>query len=624
MASEEKNEAAPATKGGFDEIDIRQPANTNDKPPKSRSKLLTVCPYILGNELCERLAYYSISTNLVQYLIDVLHFGTVDANNTVTNWSGTVYIFPLLGAFLADSYWGRYNTIIIFSIIYILGLVGVTLSAGVPALHDGQHGINQSSFFIGMLYIVALGTGGIKPCVSSFGADQFDESDRAQAKEKSSFFNWFYWMINIGALIASLLVVNLQTKVSWAWGYAVPTMAFGLALTLFLLGTRLYKHVPPGGSALTRIGQVLFACVRKIRVKPPKDDSQLYEVHDKQSAVKGSRKLAHTEQMRFLDRAATHMPKQLPGKEEKWLYTVTQVEEVKRMLGFVPIMIATIIFNTVYAQMSTVFVEQGLTMDLSMGPNFSITSASLSAFDTIAIIILIPFYDRILIPFLSRYNLQPSYLQRVGIGLVISTFSMVAAAIVEAVRLGQVRRLGLENSTDPVPMSVFWLVPQYFIIGAAEIMVNIGTLEMFYSEAPDAMRSLGSALQLLTTSLGSYLASAVTIIVASATTKNGAVGWLPNNLNQGRLDYYYVVLVIMSVLNIFFFIFVARLYKYKKIDARSFDPEGTLTGVVDTPHGGLEVETHHEAKSGNALRPHNYQPPTPPYYGRISGGEMRD
>ena len=64
----------------------------------------------------------------------------------------------------------------------------------------------------------------------------------------------------------------------------------------------------------------------------------------------------------------------------------------------------------------------------------------------------------------------------------ISTFSMVAAAIVEAVRLGQVRRLGLENSTDSVPMSVIWLVPQYFIIGAAEIMVNIGTLEMFYSE----------------------------------------------------------------------------------------------------------------------------------------------
>lgn len=61
-----------------------------------------------------------------------------------------------------------------------------------------------------------------------------------------------------------------------------------------------------------------------------------------------------------------------------------------------------------------------------------------------------------------------------------------------------------------------------------------------------------------------------------------------------------------------------------QIDARSSDPEGTLTGVVDTPHGGLEVETHHEAKSGNALRPHNYQPPTPPYYGRISGGEMRD
>ncbi|CAL8471217.1 g10759 [Coccomyxa elongata] len=446
----------------------------------------------------------SISTNLVQYLIDVLGYGTVDANNTVTNWSGTVYIFPLLGAFLADSYFGRYNTIIIFSIVYILGLVGVTLSAGVPALHDGQHGINSSSLFIGMLYIVALGTGGIKPCVSSFGADQFDESDPDQAREKSSFFNWFYWMINIGALIASLLVVNLQTKVSWAWGYAVPTMAFGVALTVFLLGTRLHQHVPPGGSALTRIGQVLFACVRKFRVKPPKDAKELYEVDDKLSAVKGSREMAHTDQLKCLDR-------------------------------FVPIMISTIVFNTVYAQMSTVFVEQGLTMDLSMGPHLSITSASLSAFDTIAIIILIPFYDRILIPFLSRYNLQPTYLQRVGTGLVISTFSMVAAAI-------------------------------YFIIGAAEIMVNIGTLEMFYSEAPDAMRSLGSALQLLTTALGSYVATAITSIVASVTTRGGSVGLLPDNLNQGRLDYCYVVLVIMSVLNIFFFLIVAKLYKYKKIE----------------------------------------------------------
>ncbi|EIE19573.1 PTR2-domain-containing protein [Coccomyxa subellipsoidea C-169] len=573
-----------------------------------------------GNELCERLAYYRYAADRIR-IVYLTHF---EFHESVTNWSGTVYIFPLLGAFLADSYWGRYNTIIIFSIIYILGLVGVTLSAGVPALNEGYNGINSSSFFIGMLYIVALGTGGIKPCVSSFGADQFDESDPKQAREKSSFFNWFYWMINIGALIASLLVVNLQTKVSWAWGYAVPTMAFGVALALFLLGTRLYQHVPPGGSALTRIGQVLFACVRKIRVKPPKDNKLLYEVDDKQSAVKGSRKLTHTEQMRWLDRAATPMPQRAPGRQEKWLYTVTQVEEVKRMLGFVPIMIATIVFNTVYAQMSTVFVEQGLTMDLSMGPNFSITSASLSAFDTIAIILLIPFYDRILIPFLTRYNLQPSYLQRVGIGLVISTFSMVVAAIVEAVRLGEVHRLGLENSTDPVPMSVFWLVPQYFIIGAAEIMVNIGTLEMFYSEAPDAMRSLGSALQLLTTSLGSYLASAVTSIVASATTKNGAVGWLPNNLNQGRLDYYYVVLVIMSVLNVFFFISVARMYKYKKVETRNFDPEGTPAGVVDTPHGGLEVETHHEAKSGTASRPHNYQPLTPPCYGRISGGDARD
>lgn len=84
-------------------------------------------------------------------------------------------------------------------------------------------------------------------------------------------------------------------------------------------------------------------------------------------------------------------------------------------------------------------------------------------------------------------------------------------------------------------------------------------------QAPDAMRSLASALQLLTNALGSYVATAVTSIVNSVTTRDGSLGWLPNNLNQGRLDYYYVVLVILSVINIFFFIFVAHLYKYKKV-----------------------------------------------------------
>ncbi|KAK9827716.1 hypothetical protein WJX81_004356 [Elliptochloris bilobata] len=525
--------------------------------PKRRSKLLTVAPFILGNELCERLAYYSIATNLVQYLIDVLGFSVTDANTTVTNWSGACYILPLLGAFLADSYWGRYVTIIVFSIVYMLGLGGITLSAGVLALHGEHAAINQRAFFVAALYIVAIGTGGIKPCVSTFGADQFDEDDPRDVKEKASFFNWFYWSINIGALVASLLVVNLQTSVSWAVGYAVPLAAFGLALAIYLAGTPLYHRVAPGGSALTRIAQVLWAAAVKWRLRPAPPE-QLHELPDGKAAVRGSRRLAHTNHCNFLDRAATKRPGLPADSDDRWLYTVTQVEEVKRMASFVPIMLATIVFNTVYAQMSTVFVEQGMTMDLRMG-KISIASASLSAFDTIAIIVLIPLYDWVLAPWLRW-----TYLQRIGWGLVVSTFSMVAAAVVEVVRLRQVHALGLENSKAAVPISVFWLVPQYFIVGAAEILVNIGTMELFYSEAPDAMRSTASALQLVTTALGNYVATGVTMAVTSATTAGGRRGWLPDNLNQGRLDLYYTVLVLLSAANMLFFLVVAHFYQYKK------------------------------------------------------------
>ncbi|XP_076926363.1 protein NRT1/ PTR FAMILY 8.1-like [Bidens hawaiensis] len=532
------------------------------------------CPFILGNECCERLAYYGMSTNLLLYFKNNLHQHSATASKNLSNWSGTCYITPLLGAFLADSYLGRYWTIAIFSIIYVLGMSLLTLSASIPGLKpkcisdENCHGTGTT---IGVtflaLYLVALATGGIKPCVSSYGADQFDDADEVEKKHKSSFFNWFYFSINIGALIASSLLVWIQDNVGWGWGFGIPAVAMAVAVASFFSGTRLYRSQRPGGSPLTRICQVVVAAWRKRRVHVPDDKTVFYETEDTKSAIVGSRKLDHTEDFSFLDKAAIELQSDhAKGPINPWrLCTVTQVEEFKSIIRLLPIWATGIIFSCVYSQMSNLFVLQGSFMDITIN-NFPIPPASLSIFDTLSVIFWVPVYDRALVPLARKYTGHKSgltQLQRMGTGLVISIFAMLAAGILEVVRLGIVRRNNYYD-LEHMPMSIFWQVPQYFLIGCAEVFTFIGQLEFFYDQAPDSMRSLCSALSLTTVSLGNYLSSLLVTIVMSVSTKGGKPGWIPDNLNRGQLQNFFWLLSALSVVNLGAYLVVAKWYTYKR------------------------------------------------------------
>ncbi|EMS66817.1 Peptide transporter PTR5 [Triticum urartu] len=434
------------------------------------------CPYILANECCERLAYYGMSTNLVNFMKDRMGMANAAAANNVTNWGGTCYITPLIGAFLADAYLGRFWTIASFMIIYIFGLGLLTMATSVHGLVPtcAAKGVcdptpGQSAAVFIALYLIALGTGGIKPCVSSFGADQFDEHDDVERKSKSSFFNWFYFSINIGALVASSVLVYVQTHVGWSWGFCLPAGAIG--------------------------------------------------------------------------------------------------EELKSVGRRLPIWASGIVFATVYGQMSTMFVLQGNTLDASIGPKFKIPSASLSIFDTLSVIAWVPVYDRLLVPAVRSVTGRPrgfTQLQRMGIGLVVSMFAMLAAGVLELVRLRTIAQRGLYGEKDVVPISIFWQVPQYFIIGAAEVFTFVGQLEFFYDQAPDAMRSMCSALSLTTVALGNYLSTLLVTVVAKLTTRGGKQGWIPDNLNVGHLDYFFWLLAALSLLNFAVYLLIASWYTYKK------------------------------------------------------------
>jgi peptide/histidine transporter 3/4 len=242
---------------------------------------------------------------------------------------------------------------------------------------------------------------------------------------------------------------------------------------------KVYRFQKHRGSLLTWMLQVAIAACRKSRVPLPAGPSLLHEVAsaDGKAAIEGSRRLEHTEQLRCLDSMVNPDP---------WrLCTVTQVEELKRMVRLLPVWATSIVMSAVYSQMTTMFVLQGNTLDPRMGPSFKITAASLSIFDTIAVIVWALAYDRFIVPAVRSVTGHPrglTQLQRMGIGLVISIFSMVAATH------------SMLDSKDYLPISIFWQVPRYFIIGAAEVFTFVGQIEFFYDQSPDAIRSMGSAL----------------------------------------------------------------------------------------------------------------------------------
>ncbi|KAK4804685.1 hypothetical protein SAY86_004502 [Trapa natans] len=454
----------------------------------------------------------------------------------------------------------------------------LTLSATIPALKPPECEASvcpatttaeYAIFFLG-LYLIALGTGGIKPCVSSFGADQFDDTDARERPKKVSFFNWFYFSINIGALVSCTLLVWIQDDVGWGLGFGIPALFMGLAVLSFFAGTPLYRLQKAGGSPITRFCQVMVAACRNWAVEVPEEKCLLYEMPEGKCAIPGSRKLGHTDELKCLDKAAviTEHHARSGDFSNPWsICTVTQVEELKTLIRMFPIWATGIVFSAVYAQMSTMFVEQGEMMDTVVG-SFTIPAASLSVFDVISVILWVPIYDRAIVPAARRFTGNPTgftVLQRMGIGLFVSAAAILAAGLVEMERLRLARDLGLTDEDVPVPMSILWQIPQYFLVGASEVFTYIGQLDFFYNQSPDATRSLCSALSLLTSSLGSYLSSLILTVVTAVTTEGGRAGWIPDNLNEGHLDYYFWLLAGLSLLNALVYIFCASKYKQKVV-----------------------------------------------------------
>ena len=289
---------------------------------------------------------------------------------------------------------------------------------------------------------------------------------------------------------------------------------------------------------------------------------------------------------RFLDKAAVITDAEANTKSRWRLCTVTQVEEFKSFVRILPVWASTIALSISFAQLSTFFISQAHIMDRKLGPDFVIPAGSIPVFSAMNALILVPIYEKWIVPILRRHTGHRrgiTSLQRMGIGLFVSIFALASAALVEKRR---------RDHSRASTMSVFWLLPQFFLIGSAEVFTYVGQLEFFYDEATDGTRSLSSAMFLSEIGIGSWLSTAIVKII-EGTTGGEEKGWLRNTLNTSRLDYFYWVLTGINVANFFIYLWIAGLYKEKGGASGSVrdEPMAELGGEAGREDGKGELES---------------------------------
>ncbi|XP_062579966.1 solute carrier family 15 member 4-like isoform X2 [Saccostrea cucullata] len=496
-----------------------------------RGKHLLLAMAILFTELCERLTYYSVTANMVLFCTSVLELETTTAASVSLRFTGTVFIIPVIGGYIADTLAGKYNTILGSGLIYVLGLFLLPASAmnyenwfgsdGDGSSYDLSTEMRRVYYFMGLVF-VAIGTGGIKANVGPFGAQQVEDLGPEAVQ---SFFNWFYWFINAGSFVAFLGVAYVQQNISFSLGYLIPFISMILALVIFVAVKSKYKQRPPGGSIIVdSLGVCCAAGCRNF---------------DKARNTSG-------------------------GK-----YKDEFVDGVVAVLRIIPVFLLIILYWAIYSQMQSTFFLQGERMDAKIG-RVTMPIAVLNVFNTIIILILIPIMDRIIYPFLARHNRSPTHLQRIAFGFILSALSVLVAGILEIYRKKDIENNGYiqqklaSDTFNASQISIFAQVPEFALVGASEVFASVSGLEFAYSQAPSFMQGLVMGLFLMMSGLGNYVSEAILEIVKEASGTKPPDAWFPEEMNDGKTEYLFFMLAGLMAANTIVFIIVAYFYKYRE------------------------------------------------------------
>ncbi|WJX95461.1 hypothetical protein P8452_76779 [Trifolium repens] len=526
--------------------------------------------YIIGNESFEKLASMSLISNLTVYLLTNYNLSGLFVVNVVQIWNGSSNIASIVGAFISDTYLGRFKTLLYGCIASLLGILTITLTAGIHQLRPisckdihiptCQHPQNWQLgvLFVG-LGLLSIGAGGIRPCNIAFGADQFDTKTEKGRRLLESFFNWWYFTFTIALVIALTGVVYIQTNISWTLGFAIPTMCLAFSITIFLLGRKTYINKKPQGSVFTDMAKVISAAWRKRKLQLSSDRS-LYDPVSTLSESDNIR-LVQTDRFKFLDKAAIiadpcELNNEGIAKNDWRLCSLQQVEHLKCLLGVVPVWVTGICCFIVMDQKNTFGVLQVIQTDRSIGPHFKIPPGWMNLISMLALSFWICIYECVYIPIMTKKR-RISMGCRIRIGILLSILSMLVAAIVENKR----RDLALKHGLFASPVSFGLLVPQFALSGLSEAFATVAIMEYFTLQLPESMRTVAGAVFFLSLSIANYIGSLIVNVVHRATSHKGQTPWLGgHDINHNRLDYYYYLIASLGVLNFIYFNFFACHY----------------------------------------------------------------
>ncbi|XP_074854098.1 solute carrier family 15 member 3 [Carettochelys insculpta] len=528
------------------------------------------CAAVLLVEILERAAFFGIISNLVLYLNSSnFNWGGPQASQAALLFLGASYLLSPVGGWLADVYLGRYWTITLSFLLYLVSacLLPVTaysdgrlLLCGELPAYTLQHPCRNHSrecqqsapghycapvMYTGLL-LLALGISSVKANLTPFGADQVTDRGRDATRR---FFNWFYWSINIGAVISLLVVAFIQQNIDFFIGYTIPAACVALALLVFITAAPTFITKPPTGSQVSTM--LRLAC---------------------RGSCRGQAHLTRPSTLQ----ADTQGPDVLPDSKSQPRAPSPQEDlaNFQVMAKILPVLLTFIPYWMVYFQMQSTYYLQGLHLFIpnifqqnSTGSSYTFPDAWLLLANVVVLLVLVPLKDRVIDPFLMKRKLLPSALKRMALGMFFGLASILVAGVLETERLQYIKnnqtisqRIG-EDMYFAAPLPIWWQIPQYLLIGISEIFASIPGLEFAYSEAPKSMQGAIMGLFFFISGVGSLLGSGLLTLLSVPEH-----GWMHcpkdfGNINNCHMDYYFFLLAGIQTVTCMLFLWISVRYE---------------------------------------------------------------
>ena len=492
-------------------------------------------PYIIGNEACERFSFYGMRNILVQFLVSSVILAYVPeaerqsvAKDVFHSFVIGVYFFPLLGGWLSDRFFGKYNTVLWFSLIYCAGHACLAL------FED-----NRTGFYTG-LFLIALGSGGIKPLVVSFCGDQFTTANKHLAK---IVFDAFYWTINFGSFFASLLMPLFLRNFGPAVAFGIPGILMFIATLIFWLGRKQYVRVPPtrgedphsffnvARTALTtqaagqgRPGLMVAAFGALLAVA--------FLLCWALQAWFGVNLAVWPDDFHFVITACLALGAliafggigvSMQLERARGQHPDAAVDGVRAVLRILIVFALTTPFWSLFDQKASTWVIQGKEMmvphEAWWWPSWLVKEAGqMQALNPLLIMLLIPFNNIVLYPALRRLGWEPTALRRMGFGIAFAGIAWIIAGLIQ---------LKIDSGAQT---SLAWQTWPYLLLTFGEVLVSATALEFAYSQATQSMKGVIMAFWYLTSTFGSLwvLLTNVAVRNEAVTARIAATGYSEN------------------------------------------------------------------------------------------------